>query len=30
LDSTFALSDTIAAHHRVESGKQIGNVIVEI
>lgn len=30
IDDTFALSDIVAAHERVESGNQIGNVIVEI
>ena len=30
IDSTFALTDIIAAHERVESGQQMGNVIIEI
>jgi len=30
IDSTFALDDMIAAHERVESGQQMGNVIIEI
>lgn len=30
IDGTHALSDTVAAHERVESGKQLGNVVIEI
>ncbi|MGB0571941.1 MAG: NADPH:quinone reductase [Alphaproteobacteria bacterium] len=30
IDSTYGLSETAAAHERVESGGQLGNVIVEI
>jgi NADPH:quinone reductase-like Zn-dependent oxidoreductase len=30
IDGTFALADTVAAHERVESGGQLGNVIVEV
>lgn len=30
IDGTFALKDTVAAHERVESGQQMGNVIIEI
>ncbi|MBS29074.1 MAG: zinc-binding alcohol dehydrogenase [Alphaproteobacteria bacterium] len=30
IDSTFALADLVAAHERVETGQQLGNVIVEI
>ena len=30
IDSTFALADTVGAHTRVESGAQLGNVIIEI
>lgn len=30
IDGTHALSDTVAAHERVESGSQLGNVIIEI
>jgi NADPH:quinone reductase len=30
IDGTYVLADTVAAHERVESGSQLGNVIVEI
>lgn len=30
IDSTFALDDVVAAHERVESGGQLGNIVVEI
>ena len=30
IDTTHGLSDLVGAHERVESGQQIGNVIVEI
>lgn len=30
IDSTYALADTVGAHARVESGAQLGNVIIEI
>jgi len=30
MDSTYALAETFSAHERVESGGQLGNVIVEI
>ncbi|MDG2269955.1 MAG: NADPH:quinone reductase [Alphaproteobacteria bacterium] len=30
IDSTFALEDMVAAHERVESGQQMGNVIIEV
>lgn len=30
IDGTYALADAVAAHERVESGQQLGNVIVEI
>ncbi len=30
IDGTWSLSETVAAHERVESGDQVGNVIVEV
>jgi len=30
IDNTYKLSDTVVAHERVESGQQLGNVVVEI
>lgn len=30
IDGTYALSETVAAHERVESGSQRGNVIIEL